>query len=320
MIIYFTFFKTLIQNSKFKIQHFFVGIFLVGFIYSNSVVAAVYPMPTSGEDVVGSIFTAQVQPKDSVTSIRMRYELSLDSFMAANRHIKPNKLRVSDVVIIPAQFVLPLYRKGIVLNMPELRLYYFSPDGKFVYTFPVAMGRPDWRTPTVATKVIKKEEDPIWMVPKSIQAYMLEAHNIDLPDIVMPGPKNPLGKYALYLGKRGYLIHGTNEPPSVGTFASSGCMRLSSEAIEMLYQEVPVETQVHIIHHPIKSGWLDNKLYLEVHNPIELDEKESTLNSITVEAAISKALAVKSAIINWDLVHDIVKEHDGIPHIVGTAV
>jgi len=309
--------QTIIKYLRFL---FCTGIFFVGFIYSNCAIAAVYPMPALGDDVIGSIFTAQVQSKDSVKSIRMRYELSLDSFLAANRRLVNNALRVDDIVIIPAQFVLPVYKKGIVLNMPELRLYYFSSDGKFVYTFPVAMGRPDWRTPTVATKIIKKEEDPIWMVPKSIQAYMMEAHNIDLPDIVMPGPKNPLGKYALYLGKRGYLIHGTNEPASVGTFASSGCMRLSSDAIEMLYEEVPVETPVYIINHPIKSGWLDNKLYLEVHNPIELDEPESTLNSVTVEAAISKALAVKSAIINWDLVHDIVEKHDGLPHIIGTAV
>lgn len=301
-----------------KLRFFYKMLLILSSVFClSSAFAAAYPMPSNGDSVVGSLFTITAQKGDSIKSLRMRYELSLDEFLAANPRLKRYRLRVGDVLVVPAQYILPVYRKGIVLNMPELHLYYFSGDRRYVYTFPVAMGRADWRTPTMATKVVSKVADPIWYVPKSIHEYMLQAHNLDLPPIVPAGAKNPLGKYALYLAKPGYLIHGTNDPASVGTFASSGCMRLSSTAIQMLYEETPIGTPVYVIHHPIKVGWLNNKLYMEAHPSIELDQPETSLNSVTAESAIDQSLRIKPAVINWAMVHQVLVNHDGVPHVIG---
>jgi L,D-transpeptidase ErfK/SrfK len=301
------------MNLRFFYKIFFI---LSSVFYLSSTFAAAYPMPADGDSVIGSVFTIQAKKGDSIKSLRMNYELSLVDVLAANPKLQHHRLHVGDVLVIPSQYVLPIYQKGIVLNMPELHLYYFSPDGRYVYVFPVAMGRPNWRTPTMATKITSKETDPIWYVPKSVHDYMLEAHDLDLPPVVLPGEKNPLGKYALYLAKPGYLIHGTNEPTSVGTFASSGCMRLSSTAIQLLYEETPIGTPVYIIHHAIKVGWLNGKLYMEAHTPIELDQPETSLNSVNTENAIDQALRTRPAVIDWDMVHKVVDEHDGVPHVI----
>ena len=304
----------------------FTRTFITGSLFFALVVispfacAAVYPMPLYGDDVVGNTSTITVVRGDSIRKIRMKYGISFDEMIAANPDLDYEPIRTGDILTLPTQYILPQHRRGIVLNMPELRIYYFTPDGKYVYTFPVAMGRPEWRTPTMATKIVGKQENPTWYVPKSVHAYMLRAHNLDLPNIMPPGPDNPLGNYALYLARPGFVIHGTNQQETVGTFASSGCMRLSSSAIETLFKHVKIGAPVHIIHHTNKAGWLGDALYLEVHEPIELDEKPSELNTTSINGVILNEVASHPAKIYWDKVYEVVANHDGIPHVIGEAV
>lgn len=297
-------------------------LFLIAFfclLTQRSVSAAIYPMPSDGSDIVGKIFTVKVQPYDSSTTIRQRYEVSYNELISANPHLNFNQLHIGDTVVIPAQHILPKYREGIVVNATELRIYYFSEDGRFIYTFPIGLGRADWRTPITVTAVTRKQARPTWYVPDSIRDYMYERHGKILPDAVPPGPNNPLGGYALYLAKRGYLIHGTDIPDSVGTFASSGCMRLSANAIETLYQQIPIGTPVHIIHHEAKAGWLKNVLYLEVHPPIAGYNSNSDLTHEDAEEAINNAIISRPAYINWGAVEEVKNGHLGIPAPIGTS-
>lgn len=294
--------------------------FCASLLFAARSEAAVYSMPTNGDSVVGRTITTTIKRGDSSTTIRQRYDISEQELFEANPHINFNRPPVvGQVVVIPTQFVLPEYHYGIVINTAELRLYYFTPDGRYVYTYPVGLGRIDWRTPLAATEVIRKQYKPTWTVPDSIHDYMYARHGIFLPEYVPPGPDNPLGDYALYLAKRGYLIHGTNIPTTVGTFASSGCMRLNADAIAQLYRDVAIGTPVHIIHHEAKAGWLNGILYLEAHAPIRGYGRTSDLSYQDAVTAVKEVIAGRVARVNWGLVREADDDMTGIPIPVGQS-
>src|SRR3989339_739737 len=253
--------------------------------------AAVYPMPENS-DLIGSLHVITVEHGDTLSQIAERFGITIHEMLAANRHLKnPNHLTVGSTVVIPSFYILPKYRNGIVINLSELRLYYFDTENHEIYTYPISVGREGWRTPTTKTYIYKKEINPEWHVPKSIQQYMKETKGINLPDVVPSGPENPLGYRAMYLARWGYLIHGTNTPQYIGQYISSGCVRMYNEDVEQLYNRVSVHTPVYIIHHPDKVGVKNGKLYLEAHAPIHLDEKPSTLNHTAAEEIIRDAQA-----------------------------
>lgn len=283
--------------------------------------SATYPMPKPGNDIIGENFTAKAQAGDTLGSLGLRYGMSLHEMLEANPDLKMStRLRKGQEVYVPAQFILPPFRDGIVVNMAELRLYYFPPGGEYVMTFPVAMGRDEWRTPTVTTKVVSKEADPVWHVPESIRTYTLEHKGELLPEEVLPGPDNPLGPFVLYLGKTGYLIHGNNSPTSIGKFVSSGCIRMKNTDIETLFNLVNIGTTVRVVHIPNKLGWFNGKLYLESQMPVDLpDEPVSDLNYTSIDGQLQNMLDKKVAVINWDKVRQTVAEHRGVPQLIGRA-
>lgn len=294
------------------------GIVLCSF--SLAVFAGEYYMPPPGNDIIGQNYVITVHRGESLTTIRKEHGVSYDELLEANPNINFYRLRVGQKVIIPKQFILPKYRRGIVINTAELRIYYFTPDGRYVYTFPAGLGRVNWRTPLAFATVVRKAEYPSWHVPNDIRNYVFQKTGELLPEVVPPGPKNPLGNRALYLSKSGYMIHGTNAPNSVGTFISSGCIRLMREPIELLYQEAQVGTPVHIIHQPNKAGWDGDKLYLESHPPIKgyAEQPESDLNETSIKSAIYEALHLRPAYIDWNAVSRITSNQNGIPQQIGT--
>ena len=117
-------------------------------------------------------------------------------------------------------------RRGIVINLAELRLYYF-PNGGEPLSFPIGIGREGWETPLGRTRIVRKTVHPVWIPTNSEHEERPE-----LPQSVAPGPDNPMGDYALYLGWGGYAIHGTNRPSSVGQRGSHGCIRLYPEDMQ----------------------------------------------------------------------------------------
>lgn len=300
----------------------FAGILLCASAYGEA-----YYMPLPGEDVIGDNVQVKARGGDTLLTIGNRYGIGMHEMLEANQQLgltganAHNRLRSGKKVTVPKQFVLPPFRKGIVINLPEARLYYFSSDGQYVYTYPVGLGRMAWRTPITKTSVIGKEIDPTWNVPKSIRKHVLETTGKNLPSSVPPGPDNPLGKYAMRLGagSGSYLIHGTNQPWTIGKFVSSGCIRMHNNDVEELYQMVANGTSVRIINYPQKAGWRGGQLYLESQSPVDINASVSSLNPGSAKAVITKAAKSRGAAIDWGKADGVVSRSDGLPQPIGSA-
>lgn len=227
-------------------------------------------------DLIGENHITQVAPGETLLDIARREKLGQNEIQLANPGIDRWLPAVGSTVLIPDARIIPRgERRGLMLNLPELRLYYFpeQPDAagfQKVITYPVSVGRMDWVTPLGTARVQSKQKDPAWNPPESVRQEHAAEGDI-LPAIVPPGPDNPLGAYALRLSLPGYLIHGTNKPFGVGMRVTHGCVRLLPEDIERLFPLVPVNSPVQIVNQPIKLGWQGGDLYIEVHPPLEED-------------------------------------------------
>lgn len=233
--------------------------------------------PTNPSDsVIGEVSTTKVEPGESLLEIARQFDIGHDQIILANPSLNRWIPDVGATVTIPSSYILPPGpREGIVLNLAELRLYYFDRSAHSIYTFPVSIGDLDWRTPLGKTRVAAKQRNPTWYPPRSIREEHAEEGD-DLPHMIPGGdPDNPLGLFALKLGIPGYLIHGTNDRRSfgIGMRVSHGCIRLYPENIAELFDIVKVGTPVRIIDLPVKVGWLGDDLYVEIHRPLELPDE-----------------------------------------------
>lgn len=284
--------------------------------------ARVYERPANGDDMVGEAFIVHPNNGERLTDVGERYDIGVFEMIEANPQFKGRRLKSSDRIVVPSSYILPIYQEGLVINIPELRLYYFPKGSNKVYTYPVGLGRSEWRTPTAKAHVVRKKEHPNWYPPKSIKEFVYEQTGKVLEDVVPPGPENPLGPAAIYISKSGYLIHGTNQPWTIGKLVSSGCIRLFNDDIVELYSMVQKGEPVHLIHHPYKIGWNHGDLFIEAHVPVASDEPPSKLNVHDVEKAIQQKLKrhpEMQARINWRAVDKAVHEQRGIPHIIGES-
>jgi len=263
---------------------------LLGILIAASARAEIYELPPDGYDVIGALATITTREEDTLVDIARRHGLGYHDIVRANRGVNVWVPGEGTEVVLPTRFVLPPGpRQGIVLNLPEYRLYYYPEpvDGEpaYVMTYPISIGRMDWDTPLGATRVVSKVRNPSWYTPQSVR----DEHAADgrpLPRIVPPGPQNPLGKYAMRLGLPGYLIHGTNRPAGVGMRVTHGCIRMFPEDIEFLFPNVDVNTPVRIINEPIKLGWFGNELVMEVHPVLESAEPEVDAELIAADVDV----------------------------------
>lgn len=286
----------------------------LGLVCSHMAWALTFPLPRLGSQVVGKIYTVHVQRGDTLKSIGLKYGISLLDMQKSNPRLKNKKLKSKTSVIVPQAFILPdVPYEGIVINLPEMRLYYFHPKRKVVMVYPIGIGRVGWKTPLGETKVKEKIIAPEWVVPKSIQDHMAD-NGVELPDVVPPGPNNPLGAYALRLELPGYLVHGTNRPESVGKRSSSGCIRLLPQDIAELFPQVDVNTPVRIIDQAHKVGWFKNELFIESHLPFR--DQDVKVNGSGIRALVLKVSGYGAAHINWNRVFKIAGQHRGYPRFI----
>jgi L,D-transpeptidase ErfK/SrfK len=263
----------------------------------------VFTIPTphglDPETVVGEVKQYRIRKGDTLMDLARLYGLGYNEVVEANPGLDPWVPPVGAVVLLPTQWVLPCCSySGIVVNIPEMRLFYFKRGGATttVYTYPVGLGRDDWRTPTGSFKVSGKTVDPQWNIPESIRKEHIEER--DDPRTFIPGgdPDNPLGHYRLELTLPMYRIHGTNIPWGVGMQVSHGCVRLYPEDIERLFRIVPIGTPGEFSYQVVKVGKRNGAVFAEVHediyghNPALFRDAMSVLESRGVAGEIDQKL------------------------------
>jgi L,D-transpeptidase ErfK/SrfK len=274
-------------------------------------------LPPADVDLVGETAVTKAQQEDTLLDIARRFDVGQDEIVLANPDVDRWLPGEGTQVVVPTRYILPrAERSGLVLNVPEMRLYYFpsslAEQPGLMHTYPVSIGRMDWSTPIGKTKITVKTKNPSWRPPQSIREEA-EASGEPLPELIPPGPNNPLGDYALRLARPGYLIHSTNKPFGVGMRVTHGCVRMYPEDIEVLFPAVPVGTPVQIVDQPIKIGWLFDTLFIEVHPPLE-EKKQAP--AVLVEAAmdlINAAWEQRPLVLNAQALKKALEEQTGMP-------
>jgi L,D-transpeptidase ErfK/SrfK len=300
-----------------------------------------------GDGVFGSVEVIAARHEHTFVGLARLYNVGYEELRQANPEVDEWLPGEGTKITIPRLYVLPRApRSGIVVNVAELRMYYFPSDSgplpegvalgsRKVITHPISIGRMDWSTPLGATTVTGKVANPTWYPPQSIRDEHA-ARNDLLPRVVPPGPANPLGKHALRLGLSSYLIHGTNMPSGVGMRVTHGCIRMFPEDIEALFKTVPVGTTVTIVNQPVKIGWTaDGRLYVESH-PALLKESSIDGEIVTTEDAAAAdvpespvtslmrayiaATEERRMDLDWDAAERVAQLGSGVPEAVSGTV
>jgi L,D-transpeptidase ErfK/SrfK len=230
-------------------------------------------IPPDG-DIIGEVEYTHPQNGETLAAVGVRYDIGYYQMVNANPHADPtNPLPPQTRLLIPSQFILPqLPREGLIINLAEYRLYFFPENDNIVITHPVGIGRKGWSTPIGKTTVVAKQVNPTWRPTTKLLAESAK-NGMQYPDTFPPGPGNPLGKHVFRLGWPTYLIHGTHHMDGVGERVSAGCIRMLPDDIEYLFGFVTVGTVVHVVNNPLKFGWLNGALYIEVHPPLSEQRK-----------------------------------------------
>jgi L,D-transpeptidase ErfK/SrfK len=312
-----------------------------------------YPIPAGRDDIIGSLTTYKIQPGDTLLDVGRWFGLSAKEISDANGHMDWWLPPPGREVILPTEHILPDGpRSGIILNVPEMRLYYYFPSPSYtprhrkgkskvtaiafhgsarvIYTFPVGLGRFDWKTPLGVWRVTEKVKDPTWVLPEDIYQEHLERDGE--ADHVVPGgdPDNPLGHYKLDLSIPEYGLHGTNVPWGVGMTVSHGCVRLYPEDIERLYSKTPVGTPGEFVYQPIKFGWRGDAIYAEVHDDLygkypglwrlatQVVQQQNLTGKVDM-AKLEKAVELRAGIPTYVGFGDVPAD-GAIPEIAGTTL
>ena len=242
---------------------------LIALIFATFPAKAVtYVLPKG--DVVGRITYANIKGDESLKDVARKYGLGINEVIAANPHVDPEKPGDGKKVIIPLRYVLPkVSRKGIVINIAEKRLYYYSKPSEgppLVSIYPVSIGPDVLKAGAGSYKVTQRLRKPTWTVSTGDKAR-LKAAGQRVSKRVLPGHGNPLGEYALTLNSGGLMIHGTNDASSIGTDVNLAYVRMYPEDVNTLIHLVPTGTPVRFINQPVKYGHKNGALYLELHKP-----------------------------------------------------
>lgn len=305
-------------NKLSKYLFFYSFIALVFFLSSIDSYALVFDLPKDGSRIVGTPTNTVVGENEDFSDIAQEFDLGYYELFEANPGVDADDPPVNTELVIPTEYILPAeLHNNIVINLPEMRLYFQPKDENKVYIFPVGIGKADWETPVGTYKITEKIIDPKWIVPNSIYKFRQKIGDT-VPRVVMPGPDNPLGKYALRLSSKDFiLVHGTNAPEGVGRRSSAGCIRLYPHDIDMLFHMVSVGTPVTIINSPYKVVWKNNKIYLESHMPLFEQRVHLGTDTSPVTHLVEAIDAKHTASIDWPKVTRIAEEHVVVPQVVG---
>lgn len=222
-----------------------------------------------------------VMPQDgSWTDVGIKYHVGYLHLTRAN----PGGIGKGKTVLIPGRHIAPtLVRDGVVLNVPDLMVYLWR-NGQVVDWYPVSVGMmmSRWHTPIGQLRVVALTKDPVWHRPGWAGG-----------GTVPPGPKNPLGNRWIGLNRRGYGMHGTNEPNSIGRTVSHGCIRLFPPHILDLFSQAWIGMPVVIVYQTVMVGQEGGVVYLAVFPDIyrfgsnDFNQAQRRLASFGLNNAIS---------------------------------
>jgi len=285
--------------------------------------ATTYLLSSPTDSVVGGDKSVTTVYEDTLYDLARTYSLGSEELIRVNPGVDPWLPGAGKQITIPDRHILPPGpREGIVVNLPEHRLYYFPKPvrGKpvEVITYPVSIGKMDWHTPIGLTHVIAKIKNPIWYPPESVRKEHAAAGD-PLPPFVPPGPDNPLGAYAMRLaaGNGTYLIHGTNNPIAVGLAVTHGCIRMYPDDVAALFPMIPVGTPVRLINEPVKVAWVDGELLLEAHPPVDAEGQSFEPNVDQFSQLLQAAVGDNTVAIHWDYAREVLQKADGVLATVG---
>ena len=292
-------------------------LFLLG---TSHAFAATYQVPSEHESLIGQIQQGSTKEGDSVRTVTKQYNLGYNAIENANPQLDLSRGFVTGAFIqIPTQHLLPnLPRKGIVINLPEMRMYYFPAGTNQVLTFPIGIGKIGKTIPITLTSVARKARDPIWIPPQDIREFNLK-QGVVLPRIMPAGPDNPLGPYAIYTRIPTYLMHSTPYTESIGKRASFGCIRMYESDIQEFFPSIKPNIPIAIINSPIKVGWQDARLYVEAHKPLE-EHDPNAASRATMVSLVSHSASGPDILVDWQMLEFMAKEKDGVPHEVGMKI
>lgn len=287
------------------------------------VLAETFIRPPSDVDLFGELRATEARPADTLLDIARRFDIGQEEILHANPDVDRWLPGEGTSVTIPSRYIIPRgKREGVILNVPEMRLYYFPSPSRDqaaeLITYPVSIGRMDWATPLGVTRLATKTLHPSWRPPASIRAEAAERGE-PLPEIIPAGPDNPLGDHALRLALPGYLLHGTNKPYGVGMRVSHGCLRMYPEDIAELFPIIPVGTPVQIVNQPVKIGWLLDSLYIEVQPPLEEDTETRENLVDNAMDLVNRAWEARPLELDGQALKTALKEKNGIPVRIGRA-
>lgn len=272
-----------------------------------------FVLPPPDVDLVGMVRQVRARENEDLLDIGRQFGIGMEAMKNANPDVDVWAPGAGTKVLIPSRYILPdVPRTGIVINLPEMRLYYYPEDEEAVYVFAIGIGREGWDTPLGTQKISEKIPDPTWTPPASIRAEH-EKDGDPLPEVVPAGVDNPLGLFAMRLSDPSYLIHGTNKPWGVGMRVSHGCIRLYPEGIEKLFAMVAAGTSVNIIKEEMKLGWYGDQLYLEYHPPIEEDHISLPDAMRRARTRVNEKVGTTGLRVADALIRAVVREASGMP-------
>ena len=274
--------------------------------------AAAMPNPSP---LIGTLQHYRIHASDTFVDLARRFDVGYVALRAANPGVDPWLPGKGTLITVPTAHLLPnAPHRGIVINVGELRAYYFQDRPERVTSYPIGIGREGYDTPLGTTRIVEKRVNPVWIPTASIRR-----DEPGLPAVVPPGPDNPLGAYALNLGWPDYRIHGTNKPASVGRRVSHGCIHLYPEDIAALFRSVAVGTPVTVVDQPVKLGWVGNDLFIEIHPSLSQIDQIETSGTFEPEAIDGLDRMVWAAAdaqidrVDWALVLKAARERRGVP-------
>lgn len=347
------------RNMSFLLAQTTVGLGL-SVVLTQTALAATFNMPQGSDSLIdnnnGQPLYITAKREESLIDIAMQYLLGQEEVVRANKGVDRWLPGDGAKVRIPSSYLLPdAPRQGVVINLPEYRLYYYppaparaalpvvkksplkkpqlnqppsldipeipvapspAPVQRKVISYSVGIGRVDWKTPLGVTKVVGKVTNPTWTPPPSIRAEHLAKGDV-LPEVWPAGPDNPLGLFAFRLGIPGYLLHSTNKPQGVGMQVSHGCMRLYPKDIEQMFPMLPVGTPVNIVNQPVKVGWSNGLLYIESHPNLE-GEETSYQQRLDIALNLIDKVSSVPVRVNGAALKMALEESNGLPTVISS--